>query len=195
MNLTSCFLALALIGSTSLPGPHQTQQPAAPTSTDEDFVFRLGPADSIQVWLWQEPDLGAAATVRPDGRITLPLINEIEASGKTPAELQQELTEEYKTYLGDPIVSVIVTQIGSLNINILGEVQSEGRYSMVQPLTIIDAISMAGGLSDFTDGKEVFVLRPGPQGIERIQVNFRELLEDGDGTNVVIRPSDTIYVK
>lgn len=194
MSLTSLFLAVALVGSTPLAGPVQSQTATAPPAEDE-FVFRLGPADSIQVWLWEEPDLGSGATVRPDGRITLPLINEVEVTGKTPTELQEELTEKYSMFLGDPVVSVIVTQIGSLNINILGEVQSEGRYSLVQPLTILDAISMAGGLTDFTDGKKVIILRPGPAGIDRIEVNVHDLLEDGNGPNIMIHPSDTIYVK
>jgi polysaccharide export outer membrane protein len=194
MSMTCLFLVAALLGPATLPQEAQTPT-AVETRPGEGTPFRLGPEDTIQVWLWQEPELGTTATVRPDGRISLPLLHEIEVTGKTPIELQDELTERYKEFLGDPVVTVIVSQIRSSNINVLGEVRAVGRYPLLQDLTIVDAIALAGGLADFTDGKEVIIWRPGPNGIERIEVNLKKMLEDGEGTPLKLKPSDTIFVK
>lgn len=186
-----------VLAAVLLAGPVLALPPQSPTSPPpgDDAEYRIGPNDRLQIWLWQEPELGASVSVRPDGRISLPLINEVEVSGKTPAQVQRELTSRYSDFIGAPILSVIVTEINSPQISILGRVRSPGRYPLRERLTILDAIAIAGGFADFADRDEVMVIRMLPTGVERIRVNFSRLLDGRDEVPLIMQPSDLIYVK
>lgn len=157
--------------------------------------YRLGPEDVIEVFVWKEPDLSVSVVIRPDGKISLPLANELEASGKTATELQIEITEKLRRYVTQPIVNVMVKQINSLKISVLGEVRKPDVYRIKNRITVLDAIAMAGGFTDLARPNRVVVLRITPAGTERIKINVKQLVADATGVPFYLQPQDTVYVE
>jgi polysaccharide biosynthesis/export protein len=166
--------------------------PAAEADRDSAPSYVLGPEDVLEVFVWKNPELSTTATVRPDGRITLPLAGELQASGRSPEELRDVITTHLRRYIENPFVTVMVKAIISPQISVLGEVRRPGRYRIAQQATIFDAIALGGGLSEFASGKDVLVLRTTPSGVNRIRVNVKQLLREGKP--LVLEPGDTIYV-
>jgi polysaccharide export outer membrane protein len=156
-------------------------------------AYRLGPEDVIEVFVWKEPELSTTATVRPDGRITLPLVGELVASSKTVAELEEQITERLQSYIELPVVTVSVSEINSPKIAILGEVHRPGRYVIPQRTTVLDALAMGGGFTEYAKRDRVMVLRKTASGVQRIRVNVKQLLHDG-GDPVYLQPGDTVHV-
>lgn len=163
--------------------------------------FRLGPEDVIAVVVWRNPDLSQAAVViRPDGKISMPLIGDIQASGLTADELARELTEQYKEFKENPAVSVSVQAVNSYNFFVLGEVNGAGKYPLKSYTTILQAISMAGGFTEFASRNSIQVVRSitnedGEHQEIRIPVQYDALLsENGADYNFVLRSGDTIIV-
>jgi len=157
--------------------------------------FRLGPDDVIEVFVWKEPDLSTTVTIRPDGKISLPLANEIEASGKTAAELQVEIAARLQRYVIQPVVNVMVKQINSLKISVLGEVRKPDIYKIKNRITVLDAIAMAGGFTDLARPNRVIVLRNGTAGAQRLVINVNQLVMDKGGAPFYLQPLDTVYVE
>jgi polysaccharide export outer membrane protein len=169
--------------------PTYTASPATPE-------FRLGPEDVIEVFVWKQPELTTTVVIRPDGRISLPLTNELEASGKTAVQLQKEITERLQEYITKPIVNVIVKQVNSLKISVLGEVRKPDVYRIKNQVTVLDAIAMAGGFTDLARPNRVIVLRNtryGPP--QRIKINIKELVADESKAPFYLHPFDTVYVE
>jgi len=152
MNLTKTLetafgTLLLLAGLAGVAAAGDTSKlPASMVTGGPDY--RLGPEDVIDVFVWKEPDLSTSVVIRPDGKISLPLANELEASGKTANELQQEITERLRRYVTQPIVNVMVKQINSLKISVLGEVRKPDVYRIKNRVTVLDAIAMAGESCD-----------------------------------------------
>lgn len=117
------------------------------------------------------------------------------ASGKTTAELQQEITAKLSKYVNQPMVNVMVKQVNSLKISVLGEVRRPDVYKINNRVTLLDAIAMAGGFTDLARPNKVVLLRTTPAGSQRIKINIRQLVADGDGTFLYLQPLDTIYVE
>ena len=157
--------------------------------------YRLGPEDVIDVFVWKEPDLSTTVVIRPDGKISLPLANELEASGKTATELQQEITERMRRYVTQPIVNVMVKQINSLKISVLGEVRKPDVYRIKNRVTVLDAIAMAGGFTDLARPNRVIVLRNTASGSQRIKINVKQTVADDAGAPFYLQPQDTVYVE
>jgi polysaccharide export outer membrane protein len=157
--------------------------------------FRLGPEDVIEVFVWKEPEASTTVTVRSDGRISLPLAGEIEATGKTAAELQQEIAGKVSQYVNQPVVNVMVKQINSRKISVLGEVRRPDVYKMKDRLTVLDAIAMAGGFTDLARPNKVIVLRNTPAGPQRIKVNVKQLVDDDGKAPFYLQTLDTVYVE
>ncbi|GMU21488.1 MAG: polysaccharide biosynthesis/export family protein [Bryobacteraceae bacterium] len=170
-------------------------RPAPPAVATSQAEYRLGPEDVIEVFVWKEPELAATVVIRPDGRISLPLADELVASGKTTAELQQEITAKLSKYVNQPMVNVMVKQVNSLKISVLGEVRRPDVYKINNRVTLLDAIAMAGGFTDLARPNKVVLLRTTPAGSQRIKINIRQLVADGDGTFLYLQPLDTIYVE
>jgi polysaccharide export outer membrane protein len=181
--LASCFLAAQAADKPTIPPGGQTLE------------FRLGPEDVLDVFVWKEPDLSTSVTVRPDGKISLPLAGELTASGKTAVEIQQELTERLQPYLKQPVITVIVKQINSLKISVLGEVRKPDVYKIKNRVTVLDAVAMAGGFTDLARPNRIVVLRKTPAGPVRFVVNINQLVEDKNGTPFYLEPLDTVYVE
>jgi len=157
--------------------------------------YRLGPEDVIEVFVWKQPDLTTTVVIRPDGRISLPLTNELEASGKTAVQLQKEITEKLREYVTQPIVNVIVKQVNSLKISVLGEVRKPDVYRIKNQVTVLDAIAMAGGFTDLARPNRVIVIRNAPSGPQRIKVNVKQVVADGSKAPFYLQPRDTLYVE
>jgi polysaccharide export outer membrane protein len=170
-------------GGTSLPKAH-----------DNEFV--IGNGDVLAINVWKQPDLTRSVPVRSDGKVSLPLIGEIKATGQTPLKLEEEITTKFQPYLADPEVTVIVEQINSEKFNILGRVAKPGSYPLVNPTTVLDAIALAGGTKDFAKQKGIYILRRHPDGKEdRLPFNYQDVIK-GKNTaqNIDLQPRDTIVV-
>jgi polysaccharide export outer membrane protein len=166
---------------------------AAPASlAGPDYV--IGPDDVLHVAVWKESDLTATLPVRPDGKISLPLLDDVQAAGLTPKQLAVSVTEKLKKYIADPRVTVVVTAINSKRVFMVGEVLHAGPMSMLPNMTILQALSSAG-LSQFANTKKIYVLRTVAGKEQKMPVNYRELVKGGSiDQNYVLQPGDTIVV-
>lgn len=157
--------------------------------------YQIGPDDVIEVFVWKEPDLSTTVTVRPDGKISLPLANEIDATGKTAIELQDEISARLTRYVLKPVVNVMVKQVNSMKISVLGEVRKPDIYKIKNRITVLDAVAMAGGFTDLAKPNRVIVLRHNDAGQQRIVVNINQVVAEKGGTPFYLQPLDTVYVE
>ena len=172
-----------------------TAKPSVPPANSA-AEYRLGPEDVIDVFVWKEPELTTnGIVVRTDGKISLPLANELDASGKTAIELQKEITERLRRYITDPVVNVMVKQINSLKISVLGEVRKPDVYRIKNRVTVLDAIAMAGGFTDLARPNRVIVLRNTAAGPQRIKVDIKQAVGEGHSSVFYLQPLDTVYVE
>lgn len=172
----------------------QSGTPAPGARSDATYV--IGADDVLSISVWKEPDLSRSVTVRSDGKISLPLVGELQAEGRTPSQLEQTITAELRSYISEPQVAVIVQQTNSLKFNILGQVTKPGSYPLNSGTTIVDAIATAGGFRDFAKKKSIYVLRPDSRGNDsRINFNYEKYIK-GKNTaqNINLKPHDTIIV-
>jgi len=165
-------------------------KPQAPAVAED---YRLGAGDKIRIEVYKDTQLSQAVQVRPDGKITLPLVGDILATGKTPLELRDTITTALKEYMTNPVVSVIVVEAIASTAYVLGEVAHPGAVTLQGPVTVLQAIAMAGGLKDFADSKNIRILRKGPVGIQTIAFNYKDAVK-GVGGQVYLRPGDTVIV-
>lgn len=167
---------------------------AAPSSPQDSATYVIGADDQLQVTVWKEPQLTGALTVRPDGAISVPLLGDVMASGKTPMQLADILTTALKKYVNDPTVTVTVSQVNSKRVFLIGQVQHIGPIMITPGMTVLQAISTAGGLTPYGNGKKIYILR-GPQGAQKkIPFNYKTALRDGNQQGVSLQPGDTIVV-
>jgi polysaccharide biosynthesis/export protein len=170
-----------------------TQPQAAQTATGADYV--IGAEDVLAINVWKEPDLSRELPVRSDGKITLPLIGDVVASGKTTVQLQAELTKAMQGYVDTPAVTVIVRQIRSQAFNILGQVARPGSYPLTKPTTVLDAIALAGGFREWAKVKSIYVLRRQSDGSsQRIGFNYKNAIKGGRDNDFDLHSRDTIVV-
>jgi polysaccharide biosynthesis/export protein len=167
----------------------------ASTPATNDPAYVIGPEDVLDISVWKEPDVSRVVPVRPDGRISLPLIDDVQAAGLSPQQLAKSVAEKLKKFLNEPQVTVIVTAMNSQRVFVVGEVLRAGAFPMLPGMTVLQALSSAGGFTTFADVKKIHVmrLRDGKQ-IE-IPFNYREVLKgDNSGQNIKLEPGDTIVV-
>lgn len=169
-------------------------EPVPVEALSEDYV--IGVEDVLFVSVWKNPDLSREVPVRPDGKITLPLIDDIRAVGLKPSELKEILMEKWKAYITAPEVSVIVTQVNSLKVYMVGEIPKPGVLVLKGPTRLLQAISQAGGFTQFADRSRIIVLRTGPDGGEsRLEFNYKKIISgDRPGENIFLKPGDTVIV-
>jgi polysaccharide biosynthesis/export protein len=165
------------------------QAPAA--ASDE---YRVGPGDKLRIEVYKDPQLSQSVQVRPDGKITLPLLGDIEATDHTPLELRETIAKALKEYITNPTVTVIVVEALASKVYVMGEVTHPGTMELHGPTTILQALAMAGGFKDFANTKDVKVLRPkGGNGVETIHFNYKDVL-NGDAKPFYLRSGDTVVV-
>jgi polysaccharide export outer membrane protein len=187
-------LAIALMTGPAMVKAADVLKPPA-GATPVEAEYRMGPEDVIEVFVWKEPELSTTVVIRPDGRISLPLASELEASGKTAAELQGEIAAKLSKYVVQPVVNVMVKQVNSLKISVLGEVRRPDVYRIKNRVTVLDAIAMAGGFTDLARPNRVIVIRNTPAGPQRIKINIKQLIGDDNGALLYLQTLDTVYVE
>ena len=157
--------------------------------------YVIGPLDVLEVLFWKDKDLSAEVVVRPDGKISLPLLNEIEAGGLTPEQLRFRVLENARRFVEEPTATVIVKQINSRNVFIMGEVQKPGTYPLGGPTTVLQLIAVAGGLTEFAARDEIVLLRTIDGQTERHRVNYNAVLKGNDlKQNLQLQSGDTVVV-
>ncbi|HXV77673.1 MAG TPA: polysaccharide biosynthesis/export family protein [Candidatus Polarisedimenticolaceae bacterium] len=170
-------------------------QDATEEESAGDPSYVIGVEDVLSVVTWGEPELSMSVKVRPDGRITLPLVNEVRVAGATPGEVRERIISVMGQYIRDPNVTVIVEEINNFRVFFLGEINTQGPLQFYRPTRLLQAISTAGGLTEFSS-KKITILRE-EFGVEkRIEVDYKKLWSGDPGQeNVYVKPGDTILVK
>jgi polysaccharide export outer membrane protein len=161
-----------------------------PLLSDE---YRLGRGDKLRIEVYKDAQLSQSVQIRPDGKITVPLVGDVEAAGRTPIELRDALTTALKQYMTNPVVTVIVVEATAATAYVLGEVNHPGAVNLQAPLTILQALAVAGGLKDFADAKNIRILRATPSGVQTIAFDYKEALKTSRAP-VYLRPGDTVVV-
>ena len=181
------------------PAANKTADSGASQTPDKghsDDAYLIGANDVLAINVWKEPDITRSVPVRSDGKISLPLAGELQASGQTPRQLEDEITKRLKSYISDPEVTVIVTESKSQKVNILGMVARPGTYLLSGSTTVLDAIAMTGGFKDFAKQKSIYVLRSNPDGSQkRFPFNYKDVIKGKSlEQNIRLLPGDTIVV-
>jgi polysaccharide biosynthesis/export protein len=179
------------------PMPPSAAAVAAPRPTDPVVPagYVIGADDVLSIVYWKDKDMSADAKVRPDGRIALPLINEIQAAGLTPEQLHKKLTEESKKYMEDANITVVVREINSRKAFITGEVNKPGPYPLTSPTTVMQLISMAGGLRDYANSKKIMIMRSENGRQTSLPFNYKDVASGKNlMQNIELRPGDTVVV-
>lgn len=180
------------------PAPAKSTQPASrqDNSQVDNKTYLIGESDVLDIDVWKEKEISRAVPVRPDGKISLPLIGEIQASGMTPLQLQDDIAQRLKGFLANPEVTVIVAEPKSHHFNVVGEVAKPGTYALTESMTVLDAIALTGGFRDFAKQTKIYVLRPMPDGTRvRLPFNYKDAIKGKNlQNNVTLKPGDTIVV-
>jgi len=175
------------------PANVQIQQPVTPD-------YRIGPLDTIQIFVWQSPEFSVTVPVRPDGRISTPLIEDLEATGKTPTQLARDIEEKLKVYVQDPLVTVIVSGFAGpfdQQVRVVGEAIQPRAIPYRANMTMLDVMIEVGGLTEFASGNRAVLARGGTGGGKQTTFNVRldDLLRDGDiRANVPVLPGDVVII-
>jgi polysaccharide export outer membrane protein len=183
-------LVLLLVLAAFSPAGAQDTPPAAP-------LYLIGPEDVLSLSVWRETELSVTVPVRPDGRISAPLVGEVEVAGRTPVEVQQAIEDRLVAFLtARPTVTVIVSEVNSRKIYILGQVAAPGVFDLRRPLSALQAIALAGGLTEFADQNGILVISRQPEGQEtRRRFDYkRAVSEKGSGEDIQLQPGDIIHV-
>ena len=159
-------------------------------------TYVIGADDVLAINVWKENEISQEVPVRPDGKVSLPLIGDVQASGLTPQELQQTIRTRLAAYLVNPTVTVMVREARSHRFNVVGEVEHPGSYVLGQALTVLDALAMAGGFRDFAKTGGIYVLRLHADGAhERLSFNYKQVISGRNlEQNILLQPGDTVVV-
>jgi polysaccharide export outer membrane protein len=182
-------ISLALLGLAAAGCAHETTMP--PDGLHIDYV--IGREDVIDVEVWKDPTLSAKVPVRPDGKISLPMIGEVQAEGRTAKDLKGEITQRLKPLVEQPVVSVMVAEINAAKFYVLGEVAHPGAFPVRGQVSVIQALALAGGPTEYADPRSVVVIRPGRTGAKRYKVDAKNVLA-GKARAISLEPGDTVYV-
>jgi len=193
-------LAVGLLGQTSVADKTDADKsdkpaataPAPEASSGSDYV--IGADDTLHISVWKEPDLSETLPVRPDGKISMPLLNDVTAAGLTPLQLKDSLTEKLKKYIADPRVTVVVTAMNSRRIFVSGEVLHTGPMVLLPHMTMLQALSQAG-FTQFANVKGIYLLRTENGKQEKVPFNYKEVIKGNHPEqNIVLKPGDTLVV-
>lgn len=187
-------LAVQAGAQTSSESSSATSSASSPDKPHDDS-FVIGNDDVLAINVWKEPDISRSIPVRSDGKISLPLVGEVQAAGLTPLKLEKDIAEKLKNFISEPEVTVMVQQVNSQKFNILGQVTKPGSYVIANSPTVLDAIALAGGFRDFAKKKSIYVLRHSASGESRLAFNYKEVSQGKNmAQNVKLQPGDTIIV-
>ncbi len=175
----------------SLPLPASSDS-ASPVASGTTYV--IGASDLVNVTVWKESALSGEILVRPDGMISMPLLGDVRAAGLTPLQLGTEIETRLKKFIQSPNVNVEVRQIHSKVIYLLGEVGKKGPIDLAPGMTLLQAISSAGGLTDYANSKKIYILRSSSGKQEKVPVHYKKALQGDSALNLILQPGDTIVV-
>lgn len=176
-------------------GPAVGRAPAPPVAPRPRTTdYRIGAEDILEIVVWNNEALTRTVTVRPDGRISVPLLNDVQAADRTPLELREALTNGFAAYVAEPEVSVMVRETHSLKVSVVGLVKTAGRYSLGSEATILEALALAGGVTDFAKRDRIFVLRRLANSTIRVPFNYARVLDSWDEENFLLRSGDIVVV-
>ena len=177
----------------AIPGLITEEDRIPPSKLENEYI--IGQEDMLDIVVWRNEDLSVTVPVRPDGMISLPLLNDVKAAGLTVKQLQQSLAERLKPFMDAPDVAVIVVEVRSRNFFIQGEVQQPGVFPLNIDTTVVQAISMAGGFTEFAKKNKCFIIRKGGEGERRIEINYKAIVTGKDPEqNIYVRPGDTLII-
>lgn len=194
VTLATTFMVSA---AAARPLPKKTQSPAATLpAASVPSTYIIHPDDVLDVSVWNQPNLSfKSLPVRPDGKISLPLINDVQAAGLTAMELGQSITKKLKSYVKDPLVTVVVTGVNSQRYYVLGEVGHAGVFPLLPGLTALQALSAAGGFSQFANTKKIYILRTVNGKQEKFPFNYKDVITGKNlQENISLKPGDEIVV-
>lgn len=167
----------------------------AASRAGEDPAYKIGPQDLLKIDVWKEEQLTRTVPVRPDGKITLPLLNDVQAAGLTPMELAGVISDQLKKYITNPQVTVSVTEINSRRVYVTGEVSKSGAYALLPHMTVLQALSSSGGFTQFARVKNIYVLRTENGKQVKMPFNYREAVRGKNPEqNIELLPGDVIVV-
>lgn len=181
-------------GSRTLPTPvgtSGTTSAAATAAVAGDY--RLSVGDKLRVEVYKDQQLSQSVQIRPDGKITLPLLGDVVAAGLTPTALRDQLTTSLREYITTPVVTVIVVEATPATIYVMGEVKTPGPQPIRGQMTVLEALSTAGGFLDFAKTSDIRVLRKSPAGTETLRFNYKKAVR-GEGETIVLKPGDIVVV-
>ena len=195
MSIVSAWLLL----TASLTTGHWEAQPQLPPSTPpavavpSDYV--IGPEDVLGVVFWREPEISGDVTVRPDGRITIPVIGDMQAAGRRPEDLQAAILAAAGKYITDPNVAVVVRTINSRKVFVTGRVTTPGGHDLRGPMNVLQAIALAGGLTEYANAKNITILRMQKGQTQTFKFNYKDVAKGkGLEQNILLMPGDTVVV-
>jgi polysaccharide biosynthesis/export protein len=180
----------------SAPPAAADQNASANKGHAHDDTYIIGADDVLAINVWKEPEVSRTVPVRSDGKISVPLAGEVQASGETPRQLEKELATKLQSFISEPEVTVIVTEVKSQKFNILGMVTKPGSYPLTNSSTVLDAIATAGGFRDFAKQKSIYILRQNSDGGQtRLPFNYKDVIKGKNSAqNIKLQPRDTIVV-
>jgi polysaccharide export outer membrane protein len=199
LTIAMAMFAIALAAQdkgSEKPAATSSGPSAAPAAAPgaESTTFIIGPQDVVSVSVWKENELSGSLPVRPDGKISMPLLHDVQAAGLTPMQLAADIAMRLKKFVQDPQVSVVVTQINSQRVYILGEVGHPGPMPMSAGMTALQAIATAGGPTQFANQKKIYILRQENGAQQKIAFNYKQALKGDDKQNIALRAGDTVVV-
>jgi len=197
-SVTRFVTGLLIILALTAAEPAAAQAPPAGAADREanrgaaPEAYRIGPEDMLQISVWKNDAMSRGVPVRPDGKISLPLLNDVQAAGLTTLELREVLTKKLAEYMPSPEVSVIVTDVRSFKVSVIGEVARPGRYELKSWTTVLDVLALAGGFTQFAARSRIVILQPDGKTMKRIPFNYNKIA--GDQENFYLRNGDIVLV-
>jgi polysaccharide biosynthesis/export protein len=158
------------------------------------IAYQIGPEDVLDIAVWKNVELSRVVPVRPDGKVSLPLVNDIYAAGLTPDELRDQITKQLADFIPAPEVSVMVREVHSRKVAVVGNVKMPGRYELRSPMTVLEAIALAQGLTDFASRDKIQVIRMVNGKTTYIPFNYRKISDGAQQENFFVRPGDIVVV-
>jgi polysaccharide export outer membrane protein len=204
MALKWFVVSVALLAGLAAAGPAAAQAPmqaaaakpaivpAAPVPIASDYV--IGPEDLLQISVWKNDSLSRQLPVRPDGKVSMPLLHDIQASGLTPMQLRDKIAAALAEFMPNPEVSVTVLEVRSYRVSVLGEVQRPGVLQLKAPTTVLEAIALAGGFRDFASPSKIVIFRKNGHGTEKLRFNYNRAVGSATEENLPLRSGDVVVV-
>jgi polysaccharide export outer membrane protein len=192
---------LTATATTATTSAHDGATAGRPAATNVETAildnandYKIGPEDLLDISVWKNPELSRTVPVRPDGKVSLPLVNDIQAAGLTPTALRQQLIDRLSEFIPAPEVAVIVREVHSMKVAVLGSVKTPGRHELKSAATVLEMIALAQGFTDFAARDRIVILRQENGESKRIPFNYRKVADGDEQANLVVQPGDIIVV-